>query len=76
MTVPSTFVEMLDDRRDDLRYRAGRVGMTLAGVAATAGYAAWPTAPSPDFLDAAEQVIVERERQVLAELLEELWIRG
>ena len=76
MTVPSTFVEMLAERRDDLRYRAGRVGMTLAGVAATAGYAAWPTAPSPDFLDAAEQVIARRERQVLAELLEELWIRG
>lgn len=76
MTVPSTFVETLADRRDDLRYRAGRVGMTLAGVAATAGYAAWPTAPSPDFLDAAERVIARRERQVLAELLEELWVRG
>lgn len=76
MTVPSTFVEMLDDRRDDLRYRAGRVGLALAAVASGAGYAAWPTAPSPDFLDAAERVIVERERHVLAELLEELWIRG
>ena len=76
MTAESSFMETLAERRDDLRYRAGRVGMTLAGVAATAGYAAWPTAPSPDFLDAAEQVIARRERQVLAELLEELWVRG
>lgn len=76
MTAESSFVETLADRRDDLRYRVGRVGMSLAEVSTGAGYAAWPTAPSPDFLDAAERVIVERERHVLAELLEELWIRG
>ena len=57
MTAESSFVETLADRRDDLRYRVGRVGMSLAEVATGAHYAAWPTAPSPDFLDAAERVI-------------------
>ena len=69
-------LELLD-RDIDLRERAARVGLPLIAVSrAVRGTRSWPRPPTPAFLDSAEHVIEERERVVLADLLELHWERG
>ena len=83
MTVELSARTRLAIRIHDLRDRANRVGLSHQAACRNAGCspgylstAATALAADPEALDRIEAIIAERERHVLAELLELHWERG